>query len=90
MRVASVIELSEEQQTRLLKVAQSQTASVRLTRRCGIVLLAADGYENRTIAEMLDVGRVQVGRRPAPWSVWSTMTLLMRGQNCRPSVHGPR
>ena len=62
MRVASVIELSEEQQTRLLKVVQSQTASVRLTRRCGIVLLAADGYENRTIAEMLDVGRVQVGR----------------------------
>ena len=62
MRVASVIELSDEQRTRLLQVAQSQTASVRLARRCGIVLLAADGYENLTIAEMLDVGRVQVGR----------------------------
>ena len=62
MRVASVIGLSDEQRTRLLQVAQSQTASVRLTRRCGIVLLAADGYENRTIAEMLGVGRVQVGR----------------------------
>ena len=62
MRVASVIGLSDEQRTRLLQVTQSQTASVRLARRCGIVLLAADGYENLAIAEMLDVGRIQVAR----------------------------
>ena len=57
MRIASVIGLSDEQRTRLLKVAQSQTASVRLARRCGIVLLAADGYDNHAIAEMLDVDK---------------------------------
>lgn len=39
MRIARVIGLSDEQRARLLRVAQSQTASVRLTRRCGIVQL---------------------------------------------------
>ncbi len=46
MRVASAIELSGEQRTKLLKLAQSQTASVRLARRCAIVLLAHDGYDH--------------------------------------------
>jgi transposase len=62
MRVANAIELSDEQRARLLKVAHSQTASVRLARRCAIVLLADDGYDNLTIADMLGVGRIQVAR----------------------------
>jgi len=62
MRVASAIELSGEQRARLRKVAHSQTASVRLARRCAIVLLAHDGYDNITIAEMLDIGRIQTAR----------------------------
>ncbi len=62
MRVASAIELSGEQRSKLLKLAQSQTASVRLARRCAIVLLAHDGYDNITIADMLDTGRIQVAR----------------------------
>ena len=62
MRVASAIELSGEQRTKLLKLAHSQTASVRLARRCAMVLLAHDGYDNITIAEMLDTGRIQVAR----------------------------
>jgi len=62
MRVASAIELSDEQRAKLLKVAHSQTASVRLARRCAIVLLADDGYDNLIIADMLGVGRIQVAR----------------------------
>jgi len=35
---------------------------VRLARRAGIVLLTADGLDNRRIAELVGVGRIQVGR----------------------------
>jgi transposase len=60
MRVASEIKLSAEERGKLLKLAHSNTASVRLARRAGIVLLAADGFENKIIGEMIGVGRVQV------------------------------
>ena len=53
MRVASAIELSGEQRAKLRKVAHSPIA---------IVLLAHDGYDNITIAEMLDIGRIQTAR----------------------------
>ncbi|WP_213960007.1 helix-turn-helix domain-containing protein, partial [Variovorax sp. dw_954] len=36
--------------------------SVRLAQRARIVLLAADGIQNKDIAEQLDIGRVQVAR----------------------------
>ena len=62
MRKASAIELDDVQREKLMKLAQSNTAQVRLARRAGIVLLAADGFNNDDIGEMLDVGRVQVGR----------------------------
>ena len=35
-------------------------AEVRLSRRAGIVLLAADGFDNHDIGEMLGVGWVQL------------------------------
>jgi transposase len=62
MRKASAIELDDAQREKLMRLAQSNTAEVRLARRAGIVLLAADGFDNYDIGEMLDVGRVQVGR----------------------------
>jgi len=41
-----------------MTLAHSNTAQVRLARGAGIVLLAADGFDNHEIREMLDVGRV--------------------------------
>jgi transposase len=62
MRKASAIELDAAQRGKLLKLANSNTVEVRLARRAGIVLLAADDFDNHDISEMLGVGRVQVGR----------------------------
>jgi transposase len=62
MRHASAIELDDKQRAKLTRLANSNTAEVRLARRAGIVLLAADGFDNHDIGEMLGVGRVQVGR----------------------------
>ena len=60
MRIAQPIELSSEERSRLWKLAHADTASVRLARRAGMILLAADGWENKTIGEMIGAGRVQV------------------------------
>lgn len=62
MRVASAIELDDAQRKELMRLAHSNTTEVRLARRAGIVLLAADGLDNRKIAELIGVGRIQVGR----------------------------
>ncbi|MEO8756039.1 MAG: IS630 family transposase [Casimicrobiaceae bacterium] len=62
MRVALVVELSEEQEVELTKLARSKRTSVRLAQRAQIVLLAAQGMMNKDIAEQLGVGRVQVSR----------------------------
>jgi len=62
MRVASAIELDDTQREKLVKLAHSNTTEVRLARRVSIVLLAADGLDNRKIAELVGVGRIQVGR----------------------------
>jgi transposase len=62
MRVASAIELSDAEREKLVKLAHSNTVEVRLARRASIVLLAADGLNNRQIGQALGVGRIQVGR----------------------------
>ena len=62
MRVATQIELSEVQRNRLIRIAESQLSEVRLVRRASIVLLCADGLDNKTIGEILSVDRNQVGR----------------------------
>jgi transposase len=41
---------------------RSKLTSVRLTQRAHIVLLAAEGLQNKDIAERLAIGRVQVSR----------------------------
>jgi transposase len=62
MRKASVIELDDAQREKLVKLAHSNTAEVRLARRASIVLLAADGLDNYRIGEILGIGRIQAGR----------------------------
>jgi len=62
VRVAAEIVLSEEERIELAKLARSKRTSVRLAQRARIVLLAADGMQNKGIAEQLGVGRVQVSR----------------------------
>jgi transposase len=62
MRVAPVIVLSEEQEAELTQLVRSGCTSVRLAQRARIVLLAAQGRQNKEIAEQLGIGRVQVGR----------------------------
>ncbi len=62
MRVALAIELTDEQQGELTKLARSKRTSVRLAQRAQIVLLAAQGLQNKAIAEQLGIGRVQVAR----------------------------
>jgi transposase len=62
VRVAPVVVLSEEQEAELTKLVRSQLTSVRLSQRARIVLLAAQGLQNKDIAEQLKVGRVQVAR----------------------------
>lgn len=62
LRVAPVVVLSEEQEAALSKLVRSRRTSVRLAQRARIVLLAAQGLQNKEIAEQLGVGRVQVAR----------------------------
>ena len=62
MRRAVIIELDDAQREKLMKLAHSNTAEVRLARRASIVLLAADGLDNHRIGEILGVDRIQVGR----------------------------
>lgn len=46
----------------LTKLSQSRLISVRLVQRAQIVLLAANGMQNREIAEEMGVDRIQVAR----------------------------
>ena len=63
MRRAPVIELSAEELTELQRTARSSRSSVREVFRARIVLLAAEGQENRAIAQQLDT-------RPDTVSKW--------------------
>ena len=62
LRVAPTIVLTHEQQSELTALTRSKRTSVRLTQRAQIVLLAAQGLQNKDIAEQLGIGRVQVAR----------------------------
>ena len=62
MRVAPEIVLTDQEQAKLTQLARSRRASVRLAQRARIVLLAAQGRQNKEIAQQLGVGRVQVAR----------------------------
>ena len=62
LRVAPAIVLKEEQEDELTRLARSKRTSVRLAQRAQIVLLAAQGLQNKDIADQLGIGRVQVAR----------------------------
>jgi len=62
MRVAPAISLTHEQERELSRLARSKRTSVRLAQRAQIVLLAAQGRQNKDIAEQLGIGRVQAAR----------------------------
>ena len=62
MRMAQTIVLTGEEREELKKLARSRLSSVRLALRARMILLAADGLQNKDIAEQLKVGRVQVSR----------------------------
>jgi transposase len=54
--------LTDEQHGELARLARSKRTSVRLAQRAHIVLLAAQGLQNKEIAKQLGIGRVQVAR----------------------------
>jgi len=62
MRVAAEITLTKKEREELTRLAKSKITSVRQAQRARIVLLSADGWQNKDIADELGVGRVQVSR----------------------------
>ncbi len=62
MRVAPMIVVTGDERDELTRLARSKLSSVRLALRARIILLAADGLQNKEIAEQLEIGRVQVSR----------------------------
>jgi hypothetical protein len=62
VRVALELVLTDEERAELTRLVRSRLTSVRLAQRARIVLLAADGMQNKDIAGQLGVGRVQVSR----------------------------
>ena len=62
VRVAPAIELSQEEEAELIRLAHSKATSVRLAERARIVLLAAQGLQNLQIAQELGIDRITAGR----------------------------
>jgi transposase len=58
MRVARPVILTPEQQTRLQAAAEGRRVSVRLAERARIVLLAAEGLQDKQIAARLGIDRI--------------------------------
>ena len=54
LRVAPAIVLTNEQESELTRLSRSKRTSVRLAERARIVLLAAQGLQNKDIAEHFD------------------------------------
>lgn len=55
MHVAPAVRLSSEARGELQKLLRRRTTPVRVVERCRIVLLAAEGLENKQIAAQLHV-----------------------------------
>ena len=61
MRVAPPVILSEEQREELGKLSRGRRTAVRVVERARIILLCAEGKQNREIAEFLGTTRRTVG-----------------------------
>jgi transposase len=62
MRVATPITLSDPDKRILEKNTRSRAVSIRLCERSKVVLLSAEGLENKVIAQRLDIPPNKVGR----------------------------
>ena len=89
MRIAREIVLSEQELVELTKVVRSKLSSVRLVQRTRIVLLAAQGLQNKDIALKLGVSAALVARwreRFAEARLAGIERDLPRGAPRRPSM----
>ena len=62
MRVAATITLSDSDKRILKKNTKSRAVPIRLAERSKIVLLAAEGLENKVIAQRLNIPPNKVGK----------------------------
>ena len=62
MRVAPAITLSAKERSQLERMKRGRSSSIRTRERAAIVLLAADGLENKEIATILGQDKMKVGR----------------------------
>jgi transposase len=62
MRIAQTIHPTDEESRTLTSWSRGRRTPFRLMRRAKIILLAAEGQENKTIAELLGMNRRHVGR----------------------------
>jgi DNA-directed RNA polymerase specialized sigma24 family protein len=62
MRIAPAIELTSKQRAKLESLRKARSSALRVTERAAIILLAADGLENREIARKLGQDKMKVGR----------------------------
>lgn len=69
-RVASEVALASEERRLLHQLVQSGLTDPRLALRARMVLMAADGLQNRAIAERLGIGRAQVARWRERYAQW--------------------
>jgi transposase len=60
MRVAKVVLLDAKTREQLERLSRGRTVAFRVVQRCCIILLAADGLQNRDISERLHVSRQMV------------------------------
>ena len=67
MRVAPAIHLSTETRAELQNLVRRRTTPVRVVERCRIVLLAAEGLQDKQIAERLSDGFTVAQSFPGAW-----------------------
>jgi hypothetical protein len=86
MRVALEIVLADEERIELSKLARSQLSSIRLVQRARIVLLAADGTQNKDIAQQLGMGvcRFRAGASGMQSCGRPGLSVICRGERRQP------
>jgi DNA-binding NarL/FixJ family response regulator len=60
MRIAQKIELSDQEFKKLTSWPRGRRTPARLMKRANIILLAAEGRQNKAIAEHMKIDRLQV------------------------------
>lgn len=86
---AAAVDLDDEQRHRLRRVASSRTAPVREVQRARIVLAAADGASNASIARQLSITQDTVRTWRGRFVKDGIAGLADRPRPGRPAVYGP-